>query len=260
MKPYAKKRFGQNFLIDPNILRKITQSINPQKEDIIIEIGSGKGALTKFLADSQATVHAIEIDGDLIPELESQISGYPNVNIHHQDALTFDYTSLIQNREQQLRIVGNIPYNISSPLLFTMFENATIIKDIHFLVQREIARRICASPNSKEYGILSVITQFYGNPKIDFDVSPKVFRPIPDVNSSMLSIPLKQSTLDNKFKTDFHRTVRTAFSKRRKTLKNTLIGLILENAEICPIDLSRRAESLSVAEFITLTQWLFDEK
>lgn len=256
MKPYAKKRFGQNFLIDPNILRKITRSINPQKVDIIVEIGPGKGALTKFLADSQSIIHAIEIDVDLLPELESHISDYPNVKIHHQDALTFDYSSLIQD-QKRLRIVGNIPYNISSPLLFTMFENAIIIQDIHFLVQREIARRICAAPNTKEYGILSVITQFYGNPKIDFDVSPKVFRPIPDVNSSMLSIQMFQPGPGGNFKADFHRTVRTAFSKRRKTLKNTLSEFITDTLEPCPIDLSRRAESLSVAEFITLTQWLF---
>lgn len=258
MKPYAKKRFGQNFLIDPNILRKITYSINPQKQDIIVEIGPGKGALTKFLADSESTIHAIEIDGDLLPELESHVSDYPNVKIHHQDALTFDYSSLIQN-QKQLRIVGNIPYNISSPLLFKMFDNANIIQDIHFLVQREIARRICAAPNTKEYGILSVITQFYGSPRIDFDVSPKVFRPIPDVNSSMLSIQLFQPGSSDNFKVDFHRTVRTAFSKRRKTLKNTLSELITESLGTCPIDLSRRAESLNVAEFITLTQWLFDK-
>ena len=259
MKSFAKKRFGQNFLIDPNILRKITKSINPQKQDIIVEIGPGKGALTRFLASSPASIHAIEIDGDLIPGLESRFSDYPNVKIHHRDALTFDYTSLTQTSEQ-LRIVGNIPYNISSPLLFKMFENTKIIKDIHFLVQREIARRICASPNSKEYGILSVITQFYGNPKIDFNVSPNVFRPIPEVNSSMLSIPLTNSIIDDKFKPDFHHTVRTAFSKRRKTLKNTLSELISENIKNCPIDLSRRAESLSITEFTTLTQWLFHTK
>lgn len=259
MKPFAKKRFGQNFLIDPNILRKIVRSIAPRERDIIVEIGPGKGALTRLLADSRATVHAVEIDGDLIPALEAQFGNYENVKIHHRDALIFDYSALMENTGQ-LRIVGNIPYNITSPLLFTMFANAAVIKDIHFLVQREIARRICAAPNSKEYGILSVISQFYGTPHIDFDVSPNVFRPIPEVHSSMLSIPLKNAAFDDKFKADFHRAVRTAFSKRRKTLKNTLAELIPANPENCPIDLSRRAESLSVAEFITLTQWLFRRK
>ncbi|RKY61194.1 MAG: hypothetical protein DRP96_03875, partial [Candidatus Neomarinimicrobiota bacterium] len=119
--------------------------------------------------------------------------------------------------------------------------------------------RICANPNTKEYGILSVLSQSYGNPKIEFDVSPKVFRPIPEVTSTMLSIIFKKSDYSFEFKENFHTTVRTAFAKRRKTLKNTLTELIPENRMNCPIDLSRRAESLTVSDFILLTQWLFNK-
>lgn len=256
MKPYAKKRFGQNFLIDPNILRKITRTIAPQPDDIIVEIGPGKGALTKYLAEAGAAVYAVEIDADLIPGLEQKFADYPNVNIIHQDALKFDYGSVV-NFNKKLRIVGNIPYNISSPLLFRMFEYHAVISDIYFLVQREVARRICAKPNSKEYGILAVITQFYGDPKMAFEVSPKVFRPIPEVTSGLLSLRLKILSDDPEFIGNFHRTVRTAFAKRRKILRNTLAEVIPRSSGTSPLDLSRRAESLTVSEFIALTHWLF---
>ncbi len=256
MKPFAKKRFGQNFLIDPNILRKIIAAIAPLPDDVIIEIGPGKGALTNYLAKARTEVYAIEIDADLIPGLEQKFADYPNVSIIHQDALTFDYRFIAGNHKK-LRIVGNIPYNISSPLLFRMFEFHDVIDDIHFLVQREIARRICAGPNSKEYGILSVITQFYGDPEIAFMVSPTVFRPIPEVTSALLSIRMKTVSGDLEFIENFHRTVRTAFAKRRKILRNTLAEIIPRSAVAGPVDLSRRAESLTVSEFIALTHWLF---
>ncbi|HDP67316.1 MAG TPA: 16S rRNA (adenine(1518)-N(6)/adenine(1519)-N(6))-dimethyltransferase RsmA [Candidatus Marinimicrobia bacterium] len=256
MKPYAKKRFGQNFLIDPNILRKITRTIAPQPDDIIVEIGPGKGALTKYLAEAGSSVIAIEIDDDLIHDLEKEYTNYPNVDIVHRDALKFDY-STVAGRNKKLRVVGNIPYNISSPLLFRMFEFHNAIDDIHFLVQREIARRICAKPNSKEYGILSVITQFYGDPKIAFEVSPNVFRPIPEVTSALLAIRMKALSEKPEFIGNFYRTVRTAFAKRRKILRNTLAEIIPRSSGTSPLDLSRRAESLTVTEFIALTHWLF---
>lgn len=255
MKPYAKRRFGQNFLIDPNILWKIVRTIAPQPDDIIVEIGPGKGALTKYLAEAGAAVYAVEIDADLIPGLEQKFADYANVNIIHQDALKFDYGSVI-SFNKKLRILGNIPYNISSPLLFRMFEFHNAIDDIHFLVQREVARRICAQPKTKEYGILAVITQFYGDPKIAFEVSPNVFRPIPEVTSALLAIHMKTVFNDPEFIENFHKTVRTAFAKRRKILRNTLAEILPHRADACPLDLSRRAESLTVSEFITLTHWL----
>ncbi|MBL7067509.1 MAG: 16S rRNA (adenine(1518)-N(6)/adenine(1519)-N(6))-dimethyltransferase RsmA [Candidatus Marinimicrobia bacterium] len=257
MKPYAKKRFSQNFLIDPNILRKIVHTINPQRDDFIIEIGSGKGALTRFLLESNAQIHSIEIDSELIPELKKQFSSQSNFFLHHTDALTLDFTS-IAPKKHKIRVVGNIPFNITSPLLFKMFENAEIIDDVHFLVQREIARRLCAVPKTKEYGILSVITQFYGSPSIAFDVSPKVFRPIPEVYSSLVSIKIQPVIDNSEFRQNYSTVVRTAFGKRRKTLRNSLSDLLINKSGDCPIDLGRRAESLNVEEFINLTNWLYD--
>jgi len=257
MNIYPKKRWGQNFLIDPNILRKIVRTIDPKPGDTIIEIGAGKGALTQFLLDSKATIHAFEIDSELIPELKKQFSSQSNFFLHHIDALTLDFIS-IAPKKLKIRVVGNIPYNITSPLLFKIFKYSEIIDDVHFLVQREIARRLCAVPKTKEYGILSVITQFYGSTSIAFDVSPKVFRPIPEVYSSLVSIKIQPVIDNSEFRQNYHTVVRTAFGKRRKTLRNSLSDLLINKSGDSPIDLGRRAESLNIEEFINLTKWLYD--
>lgn len=257
MNIYPKKRWGQNFLIDPNILRKIVRTIDPKPGDTIIEIGAGKGALTQFLLDSKATIHAFEIDSELIPELKKQFSSQSNFFLHHIDALTLDFIS-IAPKKLKIRVVGNIPYNITSPLLFKIFKYSEIIDDVHFLVQREIARRLCAVPKTKEYGILSVITQFYGSISIAFDVSPKVFRPIPEVYSSLVSIKIQPVIDNSEFRQNYHTVVRTAFGKRRKTLRNSLSDLLINKSGDSPIDLGRRAESLNIEEFINLTKWLYD--
>jgi len=259
MVAYAKKRFGQNFLIDPNIIRKIVKEINPQPGDVLVEIGPGKGALTRQLIATGAQIHAIEIDQDLTSELAQELAGLDNFTLYQQDALQFDYQAHF-SKSRKIRIVGNIPYNISSPLLFKIFENNNIIQDVHFLVQREIAQRICAKPNTKSYGILSVITQFYGKPSIAFQVSPKVFRPIPEVYSALIKLIIAPHSHDTSFQANFHTVVKTAFSKRRKILRNSLIELVCEKSDDCPIDLSRRAESLTLAEFMTLTDWIFRGK
>jgi len=259
MVPYAKKRFGQNFLIDPNIIHKIIKEINPQPGDFIVEIGPGKGALTRKLVATGAQIHAIEIDKDLTSELAKEFAGFDNFTLYQQDALKFDYQAHF-SKGQKIRIVGNIPYNISSSLLFKIFENNNIIQDVHFLVQREIAQRICAKPNTKSYGILSVITQFYGKPSIAFQVSPKVFRPIPEVYSALVRITIEPYSQDTGCQANFHTVVKTAFGKRRKILRNSLTELICARSDDCPIDLSRRAESLTLAEFMTLTDWIFSRK
>jgi 16S rRNA (adenine1518-N6/adenine1519-N6)-dimethyltransferase len=259
MQSYAKKRFGQNFLIDPNIVRKIIKEINPLRGEILVEIGPGKGALTRQLVATGAQIHAIEIDKNLTSELAKEFAGLDNFTLYQQDALKFDYQAHF-SQDQKIRIVGNIPYNISSPLLFKVFENNNIIRDVHFLVQREIAQRICAKPNTKSYGILSVITQFYGKPSIAFQVSPKVFRPIPEVYSALVKLIIEPHSQDTNFQADFHTVVKTAFGKRRKILRNSLAEIIQDRFDECPIDLSRRAESLTLAEFMTLTHWIFSGK
>jgi 16S rRNA (adenine1518-N6/adenine1519-N6)-dimethyltransferase len=256
MQSYAKKRFGQNFLIDPNIVRKIVKEIKPQPGDVIVEIGPGKGALTRQLVATGAKIHAIEIDKDLTSELAREFAGSDNFTLYQQDALKFDYRKHFSTG-QKIRVVGNIPYNISSPLLFKVFENNNIIRDVHFLVQREIAQRICAKPNTKSYGILSVITQFYGKPSIAFQVSPKVFRPIPEVYSALVKLVIEPHSQDTNFQANFHAVVKTAFGKRRKILRNALSELFPATTGDYPIDLSRRAESLTLEEFMTLTHWIF---
>ena len=250
---FPKKRWGQNFLIDPNILRKIHHSIGIQAGEIIIEIGPGKGALTQLLIGSGAEIHAVEIDPDLIPDLQARFENSDNFILHYADALKFDFSRF----GRKLRIVGNIPYNITSPLLFRLFEFNEFIFDIHFLVQKELGKRITALPNSRDYGILGVLSHYYGSPKILFDVSPQVFRPVPRVISSEISIRIDPLVTDKGFHQQYHLVVKTAFGKRRKTMTNSLEELLPADRSGCPLDLGRRPETLSPEEFIALTAWLF---
>lgn len=255
MKPYAKKRLGQNFLIDPNIIRKIADVISPSQDDTIIEIGPGKGALTELLLQSGAQVHAIEIDDDLIPDLEIKFSNYNNFHLHHCDALKFDFSSIFQYAKK-VKYTGNVPYNITTPLLEIAFDNAAYIDTVYFLVQKEVARRIAGVPSTKEYGILSVMVQYYGNPTLHFDVSPNVFRPIPKVVSAFISIKVDENRIDRNFLPIFRNVVKTAFNKRRKTLRNSLRELLPNNIKNCPIDLVRRAETLNIKEFEIITKFI----
>ena len=195
---YAKKRFGQNFLIDPNILRKIVNTIDPQKDEGIIEIGPGQGALTELLLESGAIVHAIEIDKDLIPELETRFAGYNNFNIYNADALGFDFSPIF-TKHQAVKFTGNVPYNITSPLLEIAYYNAHALSSLLFLVQKEFAKRVTATPGNKDFGILSLMSQYFGTPKIHFDVPPMVFRPIPKVTSSFFSIQFNSGKINYGF-------------------------------------------------------------
>jgi 16S rRNA (adenine1518-N6/adenine1519-N6)-dimethyltransferase len=253
----TKKRWGQNFLIDPNILRKIIHIIQLRPNDNLLEIGPGKGALTKYLLNSGASVHAIEIDPRLCENLKSQFADFSNFHLHQGDALQLDWIPMIKPG-QTFRLVGNIPYNITSPLLFKSFENATLIRDIHFLVQKELAQRISAKPGGKDFGILAALTGFYGQAQTVFKVSPSVFRPKPRVTSALIEIQLNPTTATGNFSRQYLKVVKTAFNQRRKTLRNSLVELLPEDLMThCPVDLSRRPESLSVAELTNLTRWIF---
>ncbi len=255
MKPYAKKRLGQNFLIDPNILRKIAAAIDPQPGEEIIEIGPGRGALTEYLLASGAIIHAIELDDDLMEDLQNKFSGYDNFHLYPADALKFDFRKIFQSGKK-VKYTGNVPYNITSPLLEIAYQNADYIKGVYFLVQKEFARRITASSGNKEYGILSVLSQYFGRPKIHFDVSPNVFRPIPKVTSTFFSIAFDNDQADYEFFTKLQHVVKMAFNKRRKTLRNSLKSLLPENHDDCPVDLGKRPEVLTLNEFIQLTAYL----
>jgi 16S rRNA (adenine1518-N6/adenine1519-N6)-dimethyltransferase len=244
------KRLGQNFLKDKNILRKIYEFINPQEGERIIEIGPGEGALTEFLISSRAEVIAIEIDKRVIEHLQSS---FPDIKIINQDFLEVDLT---QFHSSDLRIVGNIPYNITSPIIFKLIENHNLIRDAIFMVQYEVAKRITAKKGSKDYGILSVLLSYFAETELCFKVSPNVFYPKPKVFSAVVKIKFKEN-IDESLKKTFIQIVKAAFGNRRKTLKNSLSNSIFAqlNFSGCEVDLSLRAEQLDLSDFIKLAEF-----
>ena len=245
-KPHkARKRFGQNFLIDERIIERIIAAIAAKKEDTILEIGPGQGALTLPLLEQLNQLHVIEIDRDLIARLQDMNND--KLIIHQSDALKFDLTTLPEN----LRVVGNLPYNISSPILFYLLDNRARVKDMTFMLQKEVVERMVAKHGSKTYGRLSVMMQAFFELELLFIVPPESFDPPPKVESAIVYLkPLQQTIISNI--TTFEMIVKKAFSQRRKTLRNCLKSLI--NQTQTSIDLTLRAEMLSVDDFIQLTQ------
>jgi len=216
-----KKSLGQNFLHDKNIARKIASSLDIQENDLIIEIGPGTGNLTRFLIEHDVPVYAIEIDKRAIAVLQDEFTA-SNLNIIHKDILDFNLEGFAENEKRNIKIVGNLPYYISSQILFYIFDNAEFIKIAIFMLQKEVARRLCSKPRTKDYGILTVATKLSSSPKILFDVSPKCFYPEPKVWSSIIELDLSGPIVPrNKYKKTME-LVRTAFNQRRKTMKNSL--------------------------------------
>ncbi len=248
----AKKNLGQNFLTDPNILGKIFNEIAPKEKETIIEIGSGHGALTELLSQSGVKIISFEIDTNLFNEVRNKI---PNVNFVNEDFLKFNLADFKSKRK--FRVVGNIPYNITSPIVFKLIENINLIKDAVFLIQKEVAERIIAKPRTKEYGILSVLLSYFADVKLAFNVSPNVFIPKPKVFSSVIHIHFKQKREDIDEEL-FRKIVKASFNYRRKTLKNSLLNSIFKNCnfENLDFDFNKRAEELSVADYVRLTKSL----
>ena len=243
MSHQARKRFGQNFLVDAQIVSRIVSTISPKKSDDIVEIGPGKGALTFPLLDHLDKLSVIEIDRDLISFLK--LKKQEKLTIYEADALKFDY-GLISNN---LRIVGNLPYNISSPLLFYLLSRRNQIIDMTFMLQKEVVDRIVARHGSKTYGRLSVMMQTFFEVESMFAVPKESFDPQPKIESAILYLKTRTKPLTENSKL-LEKIVKISFSQRRKTLKNCL-KLILSQ-EQTKIDLSQRAEMLSVENFITL--------
>ena len=248
------KRFGQNYLQDQNIIKKIIAEIDPKENELIIEIGPGQGAITKMLLESKANLTAIEIDKRVIDDLQTR---YIDLQLLQSDFLKLDLNQFIDSSEKKLRVVGNIPYNITSPILFKLFENNTIVQDAVFMVQYEVAKRMTAKMGSKDYGILSVLLEYFGNTKLAFKVSPNVFYPKPNVDSAVVHINFNDKRNNSEFNLMFKSIVKSAFGNRRKTLKNSLSnGIFAEvNFSDCGIDLSLRAEQLNVNDFIKLAEF-----
>lgn len=253
------KRFGQNYLQDQNIVKKIISEIDPKENEFILEIGPGQGALTKHLFESKASFSAIEIDKRVIDDLKNR---FTNLNLIQADFLDLDFNSFIKNENQKLRVVGNIPYNITSPILFKLFENNKIITDAVFMVQYEVAKRMAARMGTKEYGILAVLLNYFGKTKLVFKVSPNVFYPKPNVHSAVIHIYFNDERNDAQFNTMFKSIVKSSFGNRRKTLKNSLSNGIFAEVDFsnCGIDLSLRAEQLTIDDFIKLAEFTINKK
>lgn len=249
----ARKRFGQNFLVDERIIGEIISAIHPEAEDNMAEIGPGLGALTRPLLKILNHLHVVEIDRDIIARLEHD---YPKnkLVIHAGDALKFDFGTLTA----PLRIVGNLPYNISSPLLFHFASYAGRIRDMHFMLQNEVVERMVSEPSTPAYGRLSVMLQYRFQMEKLLDVPPESFRPAPKVNSAivrMIPSPANEILVHNEKL--FAAIVRTAFGQRRKTLRNTLRNYLNEDDfEKLGINAQLRAENLAVTEFTRVANYL----
>jgi len=252
-----RKRFGQNFLHDHNIIQNIISSIQAKPGQHWVEIGPGQGALTEPLLKERVRLDVVELDRDLVVLLREKFKQYDDLQIHSADALRFDFSSLAAEG-QKLRVIGNLPYNISTPLMFHLLDNAYCIEDMHFMLQKEVVDRICAVPGSKKYGRLSVMMQYYCETELLFDVPPESFDPAPQVMSAIVRlIPHLQPPVAVNDVAKLNRIVTQAFSQRRKTLRNSLKKLIEEEAiAALGIDPTLRAESISLAEFAQLSNLL----
>lgn len=246
-----RKRFGQNFLHDPGIIERIVDLINPKPNQQLVEIGPGQGALTAPLLVAAGKLDVVELDRDLIPELEARFAGQGELNIHQADALKFDLCQLTDNK---LRVVGNLPYNISTPLLFHLMQQLHCIQDMHFMLQKEVVNRITAEPGNKQYGRLGVMLSYYCQSERLLTIGPGAFNPPPKVDSAIVRLvphPVPPVQVDDV--PFLSRLVAQAFSQRRKTIRNSLkVWFDQQQIEALSIDPSLRPEQLSLAQFAVL--------
>jgi 16S rRNA (adenine1518-N6/adenine1519-N6)-dimethyltransferase len=255
-----RKRYGQNFLTDQNIIQKIVHSLHVRPQDNLVEIGPGLGALTALVLAQINHLHVLEIDRDLSQRLQETYSE-AQLNVHQQDALKFDFATLCP-AHQKLRIFGNLPYNISTPLLFHLLQYAAIIQDMLFMLQKEVVIRMGSAPNSREYGRLSVMIQYHCQVDILFHVNPQAFSPPPKVMSSIVRLKpyAPEENRPHPLAIDyphFAQVVANAFGHRRKTLKNALGPLAsIEDFNATQIDPMRRPETLSISEFVNLSNYI----
>lgn len=256
----ARKRFGQNFLHDHGVIRRIVACIGPRKGQRIVEIGPGKGALTEGIISVTECMDVVELDRDLIPLLKVNLFRYPELTVHEADAMKFDFTSLAT--EQNIRVVGNLPYNISTPLIFHLLSQANVIEDMHFMLQKEVVDRLAARPGDSLYGRLSVMAQYYCSVESLFIVGPESFDPAPKVDSAIVRMTphkiLPFPVVDIKTLED---TVRIGFHQRRKTLRNNYKGILDNDAfEVLEIDPGLRPERLDVADFVRIANFIHNKE
>ena len=247
----ARKRFGQNFLVDHDIIDKIVSAIAPAPGQNLIEIGPGQGAITGPVLEKCPQLNVVELDRDLIPILQNKFQQYPDLHIHQGDALKTDFGQFYLEGKP-LRIIGNLPYNISTPLMFHLLSFSGQIRDMYFMLQKEVVTRLAAAPREKNYGRLSVMVQYYCRVQPLFQVPPSAFRPAPKVESAIVRLlPYPEPPYPADDLQLLSRLVRTCFQQRRKTIRNTL--KLMLKAEQLDIDLTRRPETLSVEDFVQLS-------
>ena len=253
MKHIAKKRFGQNFLTDQSVIASLINAISPQANDLMVEIGPGLGALTKPLLQNLNLLHVVEVDRDIISWMQKEYANQ-SIEIHNADALKFDFGSMGSN----LRVTGNLPYNISTPILFHLLDNVSHICDMHFMLQKEVVERMVAMPSTPAYGRLSVMLQYHLQMEYLITVPPESFVPAPKVESAFVRcVPHATIPFVAKDEALFAKVVLVAFGQRRKTLRNTLKGL-LDDDGFAALDINPqlRAENLSVAQFVAISNYL----
>jgi len=250
----ARKRFGQHFLSDPGVIDAIIRAVHPTNDDVIVEIGPGHGAITDALARNAGHLHAVELDRDLVARLRQQYEGNPDVTVHEADALQFDFSSL----GDRIRVVGNLPYNISTPLLFHLLKFREQILDMHFMLQKEVVDRMAAGPGSKAYGRLGIMLGCHLSIESLFDVPPDAFDPPPEVTSAVVRLdPLPPGTFEINDEAGFSTLIATAFMQRRKTIRNSLKKLVERpDFEATGIDAGLRPEQVSIADYIRLSNYL----
>ena len=256
----ARKRFGQNFLHDPGVIERIVRAINPKPDDAIVEIGPGLGALTEEILAVNPGLQVVELDRDLIPVLRTKFFNYPDFRIHQADALSFDFSELMADRP--LRIIGNLPYNISTPLIFHLLSQADVVADMHFMLQKEVVQRLAAVPGDNNYGRLGIMVQYFCKVQPLFEVGAGAFRPAPKVDSAIVRlVPHKELPHPAKDLKTLQAVVRTAFNARRKTLRKALAGMVsVEQLQALGINDNLRPENLSLADYVHIADRLFDNE
>ncbi|AKX51924.1 16S rRNA (adenine(1518)-N(6)/adenine(1519)-N(6))-dimethyltransferase RsmA [Thiopseudomonas alkaliphila] len=253
----ARKRFGQNFLHDQGVISRILRAIYPSAGQHVLEIGPGQGALTDGLLASGAKLDVIELDNDLVPLLKLKFGLNPQFTLHQGDALRFDFQSL-EPQAHSLRVVGNLPYNISTPLIFHLLASSHLIKDMHFMLQKEVVERMAAEPGSSHWGRLTIMVQYFCQVEHLFNVGPGAFSPAPKVDSAIVRLtPYAEPPIKAKDHRSLEIVVREAFNQRRKTLRNTLKKLLSEEQIVAAaVDPTLRPEQLDLAAFVRLADAL----
>ncbi len=258
----ARKTLGQNFLVDENVLRTLADVIDPKSEDVFIEIGPGFGALTKHIVPVGCDYTGIEIDQRLVPPLREQFAAFQNCKILHEDFRDTELTRITDEKQRKLRLIGNIPYHLTSVIIFKAFAQRAALVDMTLTVQKEVAERITATPGGKEYGILSVISQTFARTEVLFNMSKHVFRPKPDVDSSVVRWQFQPPPLAIDDEVFYVAMVKAIFGQRRKTLRRSLASFLGKD-DLPVIDaaiLQQRPEQLAINELIELSNVLFRSK